>query len=113
MTHRFCFAIAVVLFSAGCKASAPSNPLLGTWTAADSSCATPIVFAAQTETMTMPYLGGPERNPKPITFATKYNVVDAHTVITTDLSGSAGNTWTVADSTHMTNDTNNCQYTKQ
>lgn len=115
MTKRSCFAIALVLFAftAGCKADASSNPLLGKWTAADSSCASPIVFTAQLETLTMPYTGGPDRNPKPITFATKYNIVDAHTVITTDLSGTRGNTWTVQDSTHMTNATNNCQYTKQ
>jgi hypothetical protein len=113
MTNRFFFAIALVFFAAGCNAGAASNPLLGTWTAADSSCATPIVFTAQNETITMPYLGGPERHPKPITFPAKYNIVDAHTVITTDLSGSAGNTWTVADPTHMTNATNNCEYTKK
>jgi len=113
MTRRFYFPIFLVLFAAGCHASGSSNPLLGSWTATDSACASPIVFTAQTETMTMPYTGGPERNPKPITFATKYNIVDAHTVITTDLAGGAGNTWTVADSTHMTNATNNCQYTKQ
>jgi hypothetical protein len=115
MTHRFGFAIAValVLFLAGCKASAPSNPLLGKWAAADSSCAPSIIFTPQLETISLGYMGGPDRNPKPVTFATKYVIVDAHTVITTDLGGGRGNTWTVADSTHMTNATNNCQYTKQ
>lgn len=115
MTKRLCFATALALFTftAGCKDSASSNPLLGKWTAADSSCAPTIVFTAQLETISLGYMGGPERNPKPVTFATKYIIVDPHTVISTDLGGGAGNTWKVADSTHMTNATNNCQYTKQ